>query len=215
MEIDHIFIFTDNPHAAAEELLALGLSEGSSRVHPGQGTANRKFYFENFFLEILWVQNEAEITSPALLPIKLWQRTRYLDFQASPYGLCLLNTPDTAATFTAAIAYQPAYFPAGLVIDVLPQEQNLSLPWTFRLPFRGDKTTPAEPMHHRLGLQRLTQAIFGLQHHDGADAFLQQVANQPQIRFASAPENALTLIFDENRQGETKRLESLNLTIRY
>ena len=59
MQIDHIFCFTDAPQAAAEELLAFGLTEGSNRVHPGQGTANRKFYFENFFLEILWLQDEA------------------------------------------------------------------------------------------------------------------------------------------------------------
>lgn len=50
MQIDHIFIFTETPDAAAEELAALSLIDGSNRVHTGQGTANRKFYFDNFSL---------------------------------------------------------------------------------------------------------------------------------------------------------------------
>src|SRR4051794_34154336 len=58
MDIDHIFIFTDNKGRIADELVSFGLTEGSSRVHQGQGTTNRTFSFENFFLEIVWVHNE-------------------------------------------------------------------------------------------------------------------------------------------------------------
>ena len=61
MEIDHIFIFSNNSGKEAKNLIEFGLTEGSSRVHKEQGTKNRKFYFENFFLEILWVINEEEI----------------------------------------------------------------------------------------------------------------------------------------------------------
>ncbi len=61
--IDHIFIFTHDQGKIAEQLIDFGLSEGSSRINTGQGTANRKFYFHNFFLEILWVQNEADFKS--------------------------------------------------------------------------------------------------------------------------------------------------------
>ena len=215
MEIDHIFIFTDVPHVAAEELVAWGLTEGSSRVHPGQGTANRKFYSENFFLEILWVQNEAEITSAPLRASGLWQRAPSADHNASPYGLCLVNTPETAAIFATAVQYQPVYFPAGLAIDVLTQAQNLSLPWTFRLPFTGTKAAAAEPVSHRTGMQQLTRATFGLRQHHEADLFLQQLADQPQIQFAGAPKNTLTLVFDEGRQGKTKHCEALGLTVYY
>lgn len=215
MQIDHVFTFTDYPNAAAEELLSFGLTEGSNRVHLGQGTANRKFYFENFFLEVLWVQNEAEITSPAVLPTKLWQRARHVENESSPYGLCLVNTPDTDIVFADAIAYQPAYFPAGLTIEVQPHEQNLSLPWTCRLPFKGEQKPTTEPTSHPAGLQRLTSAIFGLACYDEADKLLQQLAKQTQIQFVAAPQNNLTLLFDHHRQGKEHRIETLNLTIRY
>lgn len=215
MQIDHIFIFTEAPEAAAEELRAFGLIEGSSRVHVGQGTANRKFYFENFFLELLWVHNEPELTSPTTQPAQLWQRAHYLETQASRYGLCLVNTPDTDPVFAAATSYQPAYFPAGLVIEVLAHQPNPDLPWTFRLPFISPKTAAVEPTSHPNGLGELTQAVFGLGQYDADAVFVQQMASQPQIRFVAAPRNSLTLTFDHNRQGKTREFSGLDLTIHY
>jgi hypothetical protein len=41
-------------------MVKFGLLEGSSNAHPGQGTANRRFFFDNFMLELLWVTNPAE-----------------------------------------------------------------------------------------------------------------------------------------------------------
>ncbi|MBC6700163.1 VOC family protein [Hymenobacter puniceus] len=215
MEIDHIFILTDTPEAAAEELRAFGLREGSNRVHAGQGTANRKFYFENFFLEILWVQNDAEITAEAMRPTGLWQRARHRENDASRFGLCLVNTPATDAVFAAATLYQPTYFPPGLAIDVLPHAHNPSLPWTFRLPFPGKKTASGEPTDHQNGLGELTQAVFGLARYEASDALVQQLASQAQLRFVAAPQNSLTLTFDRHRQQKRRLFESLNLTIRY
>jgi hypothetical protein len=54
-EFDHLFILTDIGAPAADSsacakgdrLVTLGLIEGSSRNHPGQGTANRSFFFHN------------------------------------------------------------------------------------------------------------------------------------------------------------------------
>ena len=71
MGIDHIFIFSNNNGKEADKLVEFGLTEGSSRIHPGQGTTNRKFYFENFFLEVLWVIDETEIRSELTSKTKL------------------------------------------------------------------------------------------------------------------------------------------------
>jgi len=63
MDIDHIFIFTNTEGKIADELISFGLTANESRVHKGQGTMNRTFSFENFFLEIAWVHNEQEMKS--------------------------------------------------------------------------------------------------------------------------------------------------------
>jgi hypothetical protein len=54
---DHLFICTAIGAPEAEYLISLGLKEGRSNIHPGQGTANRCFFFRNFMLELLWVDN--------------------------------------------------------------------------------------------------------------------------------------------------------------
>jgi hypothetical protein len=60
VELDHIFILcaVGAPEAAA--LIRLGFSEGTPNTHPGQGTACRRFFFDNAYLELLWVHEEKE-----------------------------------------------------------------------------------------------------------------------------------------------------------
>jgi hypothetical protein len=139
MDIDHIFIFTDDNGKIADQLVEFGLSEGSSRVHIGQGTTNRKFYFSNFFLEILWVHDVNEIQSALIEPTGLWQRANFKENNYSPFGLCLVNRVETNLLFENAVKYQPEYFPQGLSIDILKNDTQPNLPCTFRLPFKGQK----------------------------------------------------------------------------
>ncbi|MFY7910867.1 MAG: VOC family protein [Emticicia sp.] len=215
MEIDHIFIFSNTNGSEADKLEEFGFTEGSSRVHPGQGTVNRKFYFENFFLEILWVHNETEIKSDLILPTKLWERANFSNNTYSPLGLCLVNTDDTDALFRDATKYQPEYFPEGLKIDVLTNETNPSLPWTFRLPFKGDKKKTSEPTEHSNNISRLTKAEFSFLPNDKSANFLKAFENQANISFISQQAPSLILTFDEHRQGKTKIFDDLSLMILY
>ena len=62
MRLDHFFILTEKSAPEAELLTEFGLIEGTSNDHPGQGTANRRFFFSNTTLELLYVRdaNEAD-----------------------------------------------------------------------------------------------------------------------------------------------------------
>ena len=44
-EVDHVFVWVDVGAPAADQLVSFGLTEGDPNVHPGQGTANRRFFF--------------------------------------------------------------------------------------------------------------------------------------------------------------------------
>ena len=215
MDIDHIFIFTNDNGKIADELVLFGLTEGSSRIHVGQGTTNRKFYFDNFFLEILWVHNEAEIRSDLIKPTGLWQRANFKSTNFSPFGLCIVNTDETESLFQNALKYQPAYFPEGLNIEILTNEQKSNLPWTFRLPFKGQKKNETEPTEHECGLKNLTNVEFGITNYNKTDEFIQQFVGQEKIKFTSSSTNNLTLTFDDNKNGLTKKFEELNLKINY
>jgi len=56
-ELDHVFIRVSRGAPEAEHLVQFGLREGQPNIHPGQGTANRRFFFINAMLELLWVED--------------------------------------------------------------------------------------------------------------------------------------------------------------
>lgn len=213
MEIDHIFIFSKNKGKEADEFLEFGFTEGSSRIHIGQGTVNRKFYFENFFIEIIWVENEEEIKSELIAPTKLWERSNFEINDYSQFGLCLVNTDETDILFENSSKYQPEYFPKGLEIEIVNDEKNPKLPWTFRLPFKGEKKKTEEPIIHKNGITILTKTDFKIPLIE--DHFTSFFKNEANITFENSDVINLTLTFDENRNGKEFKFINLPLTIKY
>ena len=85
-ELDHIFVLCEPGAPEADELLAAGFVEGQGYVHRGQGTANRVFFFQDFYLEFLWVHDEAEARSSVTAPTQLWERWSQRQYGASSFG---------------------------------------------------------------------------------------------------------------------------------
>jgi Glyoxalase-like domain len=73
-EIDHVFVCAAFGAPEAEQLIAFGLTEGSRNRHPGQGTANRRFFFRNAMLELLWVESAEEAQGDNVRRLGLWER---------------------------------------------------------------------------------------------------------------------------------------------
>ncbi|MFP2996816.1 hypothetical protein ABN763_12940 [Spongiivirga sp. MCCC 1A20706] len=217
MEIDHIFIFSNNGGKEADKLVEFGLTEGSSRIHPGQGTTNRKFYFENFFLEILWVIDESEIRNELTAKTTLWERSQFEKNNNSPFGLCLVNSKLTDKLFEQSEVYQPNYFPKGMSIDMITNEKKPYLPWTFRLPYRDKKKAYNEPTDHNNGIRKLTQAEFEVEVplNKSDNEFKSYFESAENIDFKNGQRNHLTLEFDTNSQLKVIEFKELNLTIRY
>ena len=196
-------------------MLEFGLVEGSNRIHIGQGTTNRKFYFENFFLEIVWVTDEKEIKSDLVSPTKLWERSTFDVNQSSPFGLCLVNTDDTNVLFSDSVKYQPMYFPAGLEIEFLTNEDYAYLPWTFRLPFKGSKKKVDEPTNHRYNLDRLTNAEFTIPPSINTENYINHFRDEEHVVFTSSDKCQLILTFNDYQNGGVHQFKKLPLTIRY
>ena len=215
MEIDHIFIFSNNKGKEADKLIDFGLTEGSSRTHPGQGTTNRKFYFNNFFLEILWVINEEEIQNTTTAPTKLWERSQHAQNKYSPYGLGLENTQATDKLFKNSQIYQPNYFPEGMSVDMITNEKSPVLPWTFRLPYRDTKKTHEEPVSHINGIRVLTQVEFEIDTVIEQGNFKDFFIEFNKVSFKEGERLHLNLEFDHQAQGKEKEFPELGLTIKY
>ncbi len=115
MDIDHVFICTSLGAPAAEKLVAAGFREGPPNVHPGQGTACRRFFFRNMFLELVWVADEREIHRDEMtVRTRLAERfAGVVAGNASPFGIIL--RPKMPGDIPAAPfehwEYRPALMP--------------------------------------------------------------------------------------------------------
>jgi hypothetical protein len=132
MKLDHIFVLADPGAAVAERLTGIGLVEGSSNEHPGQGTANRRFFFSNVALELLYMRdvNEAE-RGPG-------QRLRFQERVstpgASPFGLVMRPDTDSDDPPFNGWRYQPVYFDPGVTFLVADNSDRLEEPLCICLP---------------------------------------------------------------------------------
>jgi hypothetical protein len=158
MELDHVFVLTRAGAPAADRLVEFGLTEGSPNVHPGQGTANRRFYFRNAMLELLWVHNPAEARIPRPRATRLWERSILPG--SSPFGICFRPAPgEQAIAPFPAWGYRPLYLPDPPVIEV-GESTPLSEPMWFYMAFgaRPDAPTHAirEPLEHEAGFCEIT-----------------------------------------------------------
>ena len=131
LELDHVFVFVT---PGAPEAAALGLCESYRRRHPGQGTANVCYCFDNAYLELLWVTDRAELTAPAVARTRLAERADWRRTGASPFGIALRGPdPDTPLPFESW-DYAAPFLPAGMAIPVAVASDDPRQPFLFRSP---------------------------------------------------------------------------------
>ena len=150
-ELDHLFICSEVGAPEAEYLRDFGLIEGPANVHPGQGTANRRFFFHNAMLELLWVDDPVAAQNTRTRPTHLWERWQGRRGDASPFGICLRpRHAETATLPFPAWAYQPTYLPAPRVIHMGANSAVIAEPLLFYLAFgqRPDTGGARYPMTH-------------------------------------------------------------------
>lgn len=159
MEVDHIFICVDPDANEAEILKQFGLIEGSANRHPGQGTSNRRFFFQNAFIELLYVHDLEEIQSKLTQPTTLYERLAVKSPTTSPFGICFRPTSDRVESLPfASWEYRPIYLPPHL--NVAMSFSNLEEPLWFYLAFgsRPDAATDdkKQPLNHPIGFNEIT-----------------------------------------------------------
>jgi hypothetical protein len=207
-ELDHLFVCTDVGAPEAEQLIKFGLTEGQPNVHPGQGTANRRFFFHNAMLELVWVQNPAEAQSEPIRPTQLWPRWSQRRSGACPFGVGLRPArPGSEGVPFPAWEYRPPYLPPPLAIHV-GEDTPPSEPMWFYLGFVR-RPGPAElqrlqPLGHAVGFQRLTQVRLLSPSAANLSEVARAVARAGILTMAPATEHLLEMTFDGGPQGRGK-----------
>jgi hypothetical protein len=210
VEFDHLFIFTDLGAPEADQLVAFGLIEGSSNTHSGQGTANRRFFFHNAMLELLWVHNPAEVRSEVIRRTRLWERWDGRDSplkNTCPIGIGFRPAESSKeSTAFPSWDYRPPYLPETLSISVATNNEILSEPWLFQIPFGGrpDRLPPekAQPLNHPDGLREITRVEIISPVATSPSLALQAVIDSHQIQLQHGTDYYVELGFDEEKQGQ-------------
>lgn len=150
VETDHLFLFVEPEGPEIEALQHLGLTETYRRSHPGQGTANVCFAFDNLYLELLWLTSEAEARSPGISRTGLWERSQWVRSGACPLGVAVRG--DLAGAGLPTWDYRPPYLPKGMSIPVACAGDDQTLPMVFVSP--GNQQPADWPEARRGALQR-------------------------------------------------------------
>ncbi|MEH2067287.1 MAG: VOC family protein [Nostoc sp.] len=206
LELDHIFVCVEPEAPPTDLLTAFGLTEGTRRIHQGQGTANVCFFFNNAYLELLWLFDTNEIQSPLVRPTGLWERCRWQETQACPFGIAFRSTASNLREIPFPTwDYHAAYLQPKASIAIASNSDNLSEPLIFISPTTKKPTDYALerrlPLVHQVGLKEITalQVILpGVQNFSaevktlielGLVQFSQGNFYQLQIEFNNAKEN--------------------------
>jgi hypothetical protein len=208
IELDHIFICSSADGVEAAALTTLGLTEGTGNEHPGQGTACRRFFFRNAYLELLWVSDSSEAQSKRSSPMHLWERWKGRGGQTCPFGLGFRpgSDHDTAPPF-ATWEYQPAYLPNPLSLGVGRNSEVLTEPMLIYLPFArrrpdDERQNKRQPLEHTAGFRQICDVELLTPNAHTLSSELQAVRDNRLLRVSEGVEYLLAITFDRQTKGQ-------------
>jgi hypothetical protein len=202
IELDHVLVCCEIGAPEATHLVNQGLVEGSGNTHPGQGTANRRFFFANAYLELLWVSDPALAQSETVRPTQLWER--WIDRAGRSCPIGIVSRPESTSVNEAPFpcwSYRPTYLPPGLSIEVglgIPLDE----PQLFHLPFlRSPDVRRRQPATHPAGIDRITRVTVSIRQEREPSATLARAVDAGLLELRRGPDNLLELGFEG--PGET------------
>ena len=201
-ELDHVFICTAVGAPEADLLRDFGLTEGPANVHPGQGTANRRFFFQNAMLELFWVHDPEQVQHVHTRPTHLWERWCERSRDASPFGICLRpQHPETTALPFPAWAYTPAYLPDPWVIHIGDNAARLAEPLLFYMAFGRPpgQAGSRHPLAHAAEFREITALRVQSPQQTPLSAVFQAAVDTGAVTWCTGSQHHMEIGFD----GET------------
>lgn len=199
-ELDHVFVCVPLEAPQASGLLEAGFAEGPANTHRGQGTACRRFFFDNAYLELLWLLDQEEARSPAVRRTGLSARAD-LERPASRIGVCL-RSPSGHPPPVETWPYRAPYLPLDAFIPTATSSTRSHEPLIFFLPpaFLG---TPRPSVPHPNGAQAVTDVAINLPTPTEVSPALEWLAQSGIVEVTLESPEALTWTLDGGSQGNS------------
>lgn len=200
MKLDHIFILVEPEAKIADLLLEHSFREGPRNTHPGQGTANRRFYFANGMLEFIWVRDANEARTGPGRDLRFPERTA--DPRASPFGMIFVPGTDQVNPEMPFPGwhYQPAYFPPPKGFHVGANSHNIAEPLCFYFPFQNPGVPKPQPNRNP---QMVSEVIISTPSID-TEGVLELASQADRLSIQSGQEHLIEITLDHHDSGRTE-----------
>ena len=212
LELDHVYVVVAPGGAAAiQALRRVGIIVDSFVArHDGQGTASRGAFFDNAYLELLWVDSSVAVDSLHRVDhVDFLRAAAWRQSGASPFGIGLHFLTGTASALTVPARLDSApWLRPGTYYILLRQPQESLAAEMFIMPADRAVTSWLERFRsrrpdlfsHALGGRRITGIIVrGSSHQRPRAADL----DTRLVRFEEASSPALVIEFDGGHFGQT------------
>ena len=201
IQLDHVFVLTSPGAPEADALLRAGLQEGPSNEHPGQGTANRRFFFANTTLEFLFVADIAQAMNGPGKGLRFVERA--IDVSGSPFGLVTRVIDNVEEPNFPAWKYFPDYFPKPMCFFVGNNSDIFDEPLCVCMPPALPKASPPTSTNTLWELTELVLATPVGKPSMALTAFEQ--CDLVTVEYGKP--HALTLTFNNGTSGESLSLQ--------
>lgn len=200
LSFHHFFVFVPPGAKQVDRLVQAGFLEASRNTHAGQGTANRRIFFDNGMLEFIWASDLTELRTPLTAPTRLLERSQSRTSGFSPFGICVTSaTPKPFAGWD----YRPRYLPAELR---LWQAANEGQPWEPQIFELGGESLArlegarTEPRKHPNGAHRIARITVTVAAPDTAPVSeaARAIAALPMLAWVSGKDPHATIEIETN-----------------
>ncbi|MEM9212776.1 MAG: hypothetical protein AAGD25_00235 [Cyanobacteria bacterium P01_F01_bin.150] len=222
LEIDHIFICVDaEPDPGAFARLGLICSDQVVRREQ-QGIASRLVFFNNVYLEFVWVEDAEQAEIYAMRSgIDYLSRAQWKVSQYCPLGValrhCNVNDPDpdlNVFNHTSNVADGVIRLEASnLVAQWEPFCYIIPSAIALTTLFARSRTMQGQLTNHALGIQRLTHAHMSMEHEGPLTPPMSMLEKVGIVELTQNQQFELILTFDQHRQGRCLDLVSLDIPV--
>jgi hypothetical protein len=209
--LDHFLILTEEGAPQAELLSKIGLVEGPPDIHPGQGTANRRFFFENAMLELAYVRDRQEALSGPGKRLRLIERAKRA--QSSPFGVVIKALDASSKPLFSGWQYFADYLAPDMYLLVGDNSDILDEPLCVLMP--ADLSRPAIRPPSTYPFTVVTQLRLGVPVGEPSIA-LKAVGELERVKVELGTPHHMEVVFNGGRDSFLRDFRpALPLTIRW
>lgn len=194
---------TESPDLLTKILIDFGLTEGERNDHPKQGTAVRRFFFNESYFEFLYICNEEDVLSPISKPAQYYERITTKTDQISPFGICF-RPSDNGLNFLDynTWSYRPKYLPSPLKMEVYGHDLNS--PMLSHMGFISDSSFKKRvKQRHNIGFKSISLVTIYGPHLTLDSPIKQDLHDADVVKFKIADEHLLEIEFDGGLQDKS------------